>query len=262
MDGPPDRPRSDRTPPFIPGGDRYRPAANKRESFLPPRSDSYRPQYDNGWNPPFRREPISPASNSHHRKESGSFMVSRISDRHGFPYANRPLIGKPAPSPHTVTPARTPNWMVPDTDSDPWFSVGPDVPRAPSRSSIASTHVSDRESPVLNVTPLPLPSSPSAPANHPQQTVVQRKLEIQSSQLPSQPVPENKPDAPKTSEPKRTANGTAVRLVPEIPTEPTPEPKLVPPVKKQTPDVSIPANEISHSPKQNLSIPSTIQYPI
>jgi hypothetical protein len=189
-------------------------------------------------------------------------MVSRISDRHGFPYANRPLIGKNAPSPHTVTPARTPNWMVPDTDSDPWFAVGPTerdpLSRAPSRSSIASTHVSDRESPVFNVTPLPLPTSPSASASHPQQTVVQSKLEIQSSQLPSQHVPECKPDAPKTSEPKRTANGTAARLVPEIQTEPAPEPKLVPPVKKQTPDVSIPANEISHSPKQNLSIPSTI----
>lgn len=264
LDGPPDKPRSDRTPPFIPGGDRYRPAANKREPFPPPRSDSYRPQYDNGWNP-FRREPISPASNSHHRRDSGSFMVSRISDPH-VSYGNRPLVGKNAPSPHTVTPVRTPNWMVPDADSDPWFSAGPTkrdvLPRAPSRSSIASTHVSDKESPVLNVTPLPLPSSPAAPANHPQQTVVQRKLEIRSSQLPSQPVVAHKPDAPKTSESKRTANGTPARFAPEISTEPTPEPKLVPPVKKQTPDVSIPAIEISLSPKQNLSIPSTIQYPI
>jgi len=262
LDGPPDKPRSDRTPPFIPGGDRYRPAANKRESFPPPRSDSYRPQYENGWNPPFRREAISPVNNSHHRRESGSFMVSRISDRHGSPYANRPLVGKSAPSPHTVTPVRTPNWMIPDTDSDPWFSTGPTkrdvLPRAPSRSSIASTHVSDRESPVFNVTPLPLPSSPSTLANQPQQTVVQRKLEIRSSQLSSQPVLENKLDAPKTSEPKRTANGTPVRLAPEIPTESTPEPKLVPPVKQQTPDVSISAIEISHSPKQNPSIPSTI----
>lgn len=262
LDGPPDRPRSDRTPPFIPGGDRYRPAPNKRESF-PPRSDSYRPQYDNGWNPPFRREPISPASNSHHRRESGSFMVSRISDRHVSPYANRPLIGKIAPSPHTVTPVRTPNWMVPDADNDhPWFSAGSTkrdvVPRATSRSSIASTHVSDRESPVFNVTPLPLPSSPAAPANHPQQIVGQRKLEIRNSQLPSQPVLEHKPDVPKTSEPKKTANGAPARLAPEISTEPTPEPKLVSPVKKQMPDVSIPAAEISLSPKQNLSVPSTI----
>ncbi|KIM46881.1 hypothetical protein M413DRAFT_264893 [Hebeloma cylindrosporum] len=254
LDGPPDKPRIDRTPPFIPGGDRYRPAANKRESFPPPRSDSYRPQYENGWNPPSRREPISPASNTHHRRDSGPFTVSRISDRHGSPYANRPLIRKNASSPHTVTPARTPNWGI-NIDLDSWSTPPPmkrdGLPRAPSRSSIASTHVSDRESPVLNVTPLPLPSPPSVPADHPQQTLVQRKLEIRSS-LPSRSVPENKPDAPKTSEP----NGAPVQLAPEIPTEPTPEPKLVSPVKKQTLDVSIPAIEISHSPKQSLSIPT------
>jgi len=267
LDGPPDKPRSDRAPPLFPGGDRYRPATNKRDSFPPPRSDSYRPQYDTGWNPQFRREPISPASSSHHhRRDSGSFKVSRISDRHASPYANRPLTGKFASSPHTVTPpVRTPNWTVPD--SDPWSYAGSqkqDVPsRAPSRSSIASTNASDRESPVFNVTPLPLPPSPSAPASHSQQTAVQRELLEIQNEPPSQPVLKVKSDIPKVSEPTKVVNGTPSQLAPAVRTEPTPVPKPVSSVvvKKQAPNVSIPAVENSHSPKQSLSIPSTILIP-
>ena len=155
---------------------------------------------------------------------------------------------------------RTPNWTI--ADNDPWSYAGPqkqDIPsRAPSRSSIASTNVSDRNSPAFNVTPLPLPPPPSTPASHSQQTAAQRKLPEIQNEPPSHPVPPVK--VVKMSESTKIVNGTPSQLIEAVRTEPTPAPKAVSPVvvKKQIPDVSIPAIENSHSPKQSLSIPSTI----
>ncbi|KAF8183168.1 hypothetical protein BJ912DRAFT_557341 [Pholiota molesta] len=163
MDGSPERPmRLDRVPAFIPGGDRYRPGPPKREGYLMGRSDSYRPQYDNG-RTPIRRDPISPPV-SRMRRDSGSFTHTRTSSRHDSPYTARTLSRKGSPSPHSlISPIHTPSRPVPD--ADPWSypaSVKNDVSTRPlSRSSIASTQCRINE--VLPPPQLPEPSIPEPP---------------------------------------------------------------------------------------------------
>ncbi|KAJ3508056.1 hypothetical protein NLJ89_g5969 [Agrocybe chaxingu] len=170
LDLSPSRPmRIDRAPTFIPGGDRYRPAP-KRDSFPPGRADTYRPPQDNGW-PSHRRESISPASTqSHFRRNSGSFSLSRSLDRHS-PYSAQSAISKPAVSspPPVGSPVHSPDWIAPNSDSTPWTysaSLEPAKreapPRQPSRSSIASTHVSDRNSPLPSVEPTAVSAAPIA----------------------------------------------------------------------------------------------------
>ncbi|KAF8155607.1 hypothetical protein B0H34DRAFT_789745 [Crassisporium funariophilum] len=156
IDRSPDRPnRTNLTPAFIPGGDRYRPGPPKRDSNPPGRSDydSYRPPYENSWSP----------AGSHSRRDSGSVTYTRTSDRFDdSPYSARHLSRKNSVSPPRVpSPVHSPistTWGAPEHENVPWSypraldTAHRDVPlkpatRPPSRSSIASTHVSDRKSP-------------------------------------------------------------------------------------------------------------------
>ena len=138
--------------------DRYRPPP-KRESHPPPgRSDydSYRPHYDNHWSPP-RREPMSP-SGSQNRRDSGSISHSRNSDRFDTPpqprYFPRKNTSSPVP---VISPTHSPDssrLTAPESDNAGWsYSASLNTtkrqiypPRPSSRSSIASTQVSVRES--------------------------------------------------------------------------------------------------------------------
>ncbi len=143
--------RNDRAPGFL-GPDRFRATPMKRDSFVVGRSDSYRPQYDNG-RAPLRRDPLSP-SGRRSRKTSGPFSHLRGSSRNDSPYTNRSFSRKSSPSHSVISSLNTPSRPI--TDSDSWSGAKPDIStRPPSRSSIASTHVSDDKSP----SPSPPPPS-------------------------------------------------------------------------------------------------------
>lgn len=228
MDVSPERPlRNERNPPFIPGGDRYRPVSNKRESFPPGRSDydSYRPQYEN-WTPPFRREPISPAG-SHQRRSSGS-VHARTSDRYDSPLSSRAVSRKASPSPPSVVSPTPPhlNRIPLDFNNEPWSHPPPparsEVPtRAPSRSSIASTQVSDRKSPPAPVVPAPVivAQTSSAPDNSSNR---QLPVDEKSSGKQAEPKPDPSSKSPKNGipEPSRAPSAAEAVSVPK-PMSPT-----------------------------------------
>ncbi|CAA7264339.1 unnamed protein product [Cyclocybe aegerita] len=232
----PDKPiRTDRAPAFIPGGDRYRPAP-KRDSFPPGRADTYRPAQDSGW-PSHRREPISPANTqSHFRKNSGSFSHSRPVDRHS-PYSAQSVTSKPAvsPPPRVVSPVHSPDSITPNPDNVPWtYSSSLDPakreapPRQPSRSSIASTHVSDRNSPLPSVEPVAASAPPIA---------VSTNVVGASKTLPK-PISE-------AQKPLALAEDVRVEST-RSETKDTPPPVL-PTVKESTADVAVKPSVIAHA---------------
>ena len=152
--------------------DRYRPSA-KRESHPPVRSDydSYRPHYSNHWSP--RHEPVSP-SGSHNRRDSGSLSYARTSDRFDTPpprYVPRKNTSSPVP---VISPTHSPDssrWTASEPNNTGWsYPASLDTvkrqappPRLPSRSSIASTQVSVRNSSPPTETPgVVQPSTPVA----------------------------------------------------------------------------------------------------
>ncbi|KAF9568697.1 hypothetical protein CPC08DRAFT_718550 [Agrocybe pediades] len=154
--------KSERTTGFA--SDTLRPTPSKKENYPSTRSDydSYRPHYDTGWTPPGRREPSSPTV--HQRRDSGSYAYSRSSDRYEPSYSGSHTQRKPSISPHLRA---SPAWSHPETEHEPW-SYRPTAKtdmqfRAPSRSSIASTHVSDKKSP--DVTPASVPVTVDPPAS-------------------------------------------------------------------------------------------------
>ncbi|PPQ67764.1 hypothetical protein CVT24_002774 [Panaeolus cyanescens] len=161
--------KNDRAPPFIPSGDRYRlpPPPPKRDS-LPPRDyDSYRPQFSDNKSLNHRRDPVSPMA-SHSRKSSGSMSFSQSSSKaydnfapsYAAPQPRKPSASPSSlPSPAAVSPVHSPNWSsTHGSEHQPWsFPSGADLSkrdtsalRPPSRSSIASTQVSGRNSPFMS----------------------------------------------------------------------------------------------------------------
>ncbi|KAF5310843.1 hypothetical protein D9619_008009 [Psilocybe cf. subviscida] len=159
--------------PVYPSGDRYVPTYNtaRRDSFTSSRPgyDSYRPTpSDHGWSAPSRREPISPAS-SHHRRDSGSYTARSLS-RHDSPRSSQAAPSKPSPAPLPASSSTQSSSTQSKPASESWNYVTTRVkhtlpPRPPSRSSIASTQVSERRSPVP--TPTPPSASASTPASAP-----------------------------------------------------------------------------------------------
>ncbi|KAF8960323.1 hypothetical protein BDZ97DRAFT_1834066 [Flammula alnicola] len=258
VDGSPDRPmRNDRAPAFIPGGDRYRPIPSKRDTHPTGRSDydSYRPQYDNGWTPPFRREPNSP-SGSHHRRDSGSFTHARTSSRHDSPHTSRGVSRKGSPSPRSViSPLHTPSRTIPDSETWTYPAVvKPDISTRPlSRSSIASTHVSDRKSPAA--LPLTEPSSDS------QQSLPTTKVTeiLLTSPAVTQEEPAKKANGPIT-ESKKVTNGTLDQTAVKSGVETKAAPEIVTSVGKK-PTTAFPITSVSNAIKQNSSIINTPSKP-
>ncbi|KDR80089.1 hypothetical protein GALMADRAFT_1178549 [Galerina marginata CBS 339.88] len=251
--------RTDRPPAYAPNGDRYRPASSKRDIFFPlARTDSYRPQYDNHRSTPLRRDPISPTS-SHHRRGSGSVSNARTSDRFESPRSSRAVSISRKPSISPPPPTISPSWTAQDMDNEPWSyppSAKLEPPtRAPSRSSIASTHVSDRKSPSVPPPTLPppitvakivvVPKDDTGPPKALEQNDADKKAE--------QPSPDVK-------KPTVTTNGTSVRPTVVSLSEPKSVPKPTSPVvKKPAADMSIVSNDISVT-KQSLSITSRNLY--
>jgi hypothetical protein len=264
MDGSPERPmRLDRVPAFIPGGDRYRPGPPKREGYLMGRSDSYRPQYDNG-RTPIRRDPISPPV-SRMRRDSGSFTHTRTSSRHDSPYTARTLSRKGTPSPHSlISPIHTPSRPVPD--ADPWSypaSVKNDVSTRPlSRSSIASTQVSDkRSSPPPQ---LPEPSIPEPPNS--EMTSVNPIPNFSDPIVATVSEPPKNVEVlnPEPQKPSKPPNGAAhpekapIDFSAERDTQ-TPPGLLSSKDKKKATSESL-VSAVANIVKQNLGTISTIQY--
>jgi hypothetical protein len=147
---------SDRGPPYF-----------KRETWPSerrPMMDSYRPQYDDERPPPTRRDrPLSPP-NGHAKRESESSLPSRLTDPE---FTRVPMksslsagaLASPSPITHN---ASDPPWSSP-LSLDALKRVS--LPRSTSRSSIASTHESDRRSP--GVASIPQPLSVRLPAGLP-----------------------------------------------------------------------------------------------
>ncbi|KAH9478673.1 hypothetical protein JR316_0009131 [Psilocybe cubensis] len=270
MDVSPERSmRNDRSAPFISGGDRYRPVPNKRETFPPGRSDydSYRPTYEkyDGWTPPFRREPISPVG-SHNRRDSGS-VHARSSDRYDSPFSSRAVSRRTSPSPRTVIsptppPHSNPNSIPLEVDTEPWTPhlqppVRGEVPtRAPSRSSIASTQVSDhRSSPAPVVTPPIIAAQTSfgseTSKNRPP-FVGEKILGIQAEAKPDPKGPQNA-----ISEPSRVPPTAEAKPVPRLVSPTVQKSTASVPTIPQSNDVTTikPSLSITHSPRQE---PTTI----
>ena len=152
-------PRYERQPTGIP--DRHGPPLFKRETRPSERRqlmDSYRPQYDD--ERPRRDLPLSPP-NGRPRRESESSPSRLDPDLIRLPM--RPSLSAGVLSPSLITHG---------SPDPPWSSpVSPDaikrisLPRSASRSSIASTHVSERKSP--GVASIPQPLSIRLPAGLP-----------------------------------------------------------------------------------------------
>ena len=166
VDSSPERsPRYERFPNGI--QDRHGPPYFKREPWPTerrPPMDSYRPLYDVERPSPTRRDHPPSTPNGHARKESEVSLQSRLTDP-DFP---RGAI-KPSLS---VTVPESPAPITHNSSEPPWASpLSLDVvkrvslPRSASRSSIASTHVSDRRSP--GVASIPQPLSIRLPAGLP-----------------------------------------------------------------------------------------------
>ncbi|KAF9530238.1 hypothetical protein CPB83DRAFT_190051 [Crepidotus variabilis] len=152
-------------PPFIPGGDRYRPTPPKREIYPPPGRldyDFYRPSY-----PPDYRYPEALSSPSQYsgqmpRRDSGPSANPRVYERPDLPLpipkrSSGSSVPLAIPTPSSAWPDTSPPWSSPSLLEAP--SREPPT-RQGSRSSIASTHVSDRRSPGIASIPQPSPSIP------------------------------------------------------------------------------------------------------
>lgn len=157
MDSSPERsPRYERTPNGL--SDRYGPSYLKRETWPPerrPLMDSYRPHYDDERPPLTRRDhPPSPL-NGHSRRVSESSLPSRLTDPDLTRAPMKPSISVAVPA--------SPTPPTHSSSDPPWASPlsleavkRVSLPRSASRSSIASTHVSDRRSPGVASIPQPL----------------------------------------------------------------------------------------------------------
>lgn len=125
-------------------------------------ADTYRPHYDDEKPHLYRRELPSSPINGHSRKESESSLPSRLPDPEPTRLPMKPsfsggALASPAPIPH-ISP-----WSSPEALKQT------SLLRSASRSSIASTHVSDRKSPGASIPqpsqsriPVGLPSKPLA----------------------------------------------------------------------------------------------------
>jgi hypothetical protein len=160
-------PRFDR--PYITVPDRQASLPFRRETWPEVRrSDTYRPQYDSDRSR--RHYPQSP-TNGHTRRESGSSGYSRGSEYARHMPRKPSVSGQVLASPSPVI--RSPNLThsVPSLTSLSFLDVAKRDPlsRQASRSSIASSHVSDRSSPGIASIPQPsghlpvsLPAKPQA----------------------------------------------------------------------------------------------------
>ncbi|KAF8884921.1 hypothetical protein CPB84DRAFT_149696 [Gymnopilus junonius] len=250
MEVSPDRPaRNNRPPAFIPGGDHYRPPHPKRDTYPPARSDydSYRPPSDSHWSHwNSRYDPISPAS-SHHRRDSGSISFGRNSDRYESPYPpSRAVSGKASMSPRPVISPMTssPSWSTPHREPEPWSYLPPaskpDLPsRAPSRSSIASTQVSDRRSPA----PPPIPPPPNSIVEPP---VVLRDAPAEQNGSEKK-IEETKPEAKKVTSGNSAIPTATFASLPETHSAPNPAPPV--PVAVASADVFVTKQSHNHSTK-------------
>lgn len=111
-------------------------------------ADTYRPHYDDERPYLSRRDLPSSPANGPSRRESESSLPSRLADPEPTRFPMKPslsggTLASPAPNPH-ISP-----WSSPDALKQL------SVLRSASRSSIASTHVSDRKSPGASI-PQPL----------------------------------------------------------------------------------------------------------
>lgn len=253
--------RNDRPPAFIPGGDRYRPSAsnsNKRDSFSLGRSDydSYRPQYGN-WTPPFRRDSVNSVNStgSNFRRDSDS-VHARSSDRYDSPFTSRAVSRKPSPSTRPIkSPAIPSRKTSVDTENDSWSFHPPpprsEVPtRAPSRSSIASTHVSDRRSPVVP----PVTAPP----------VVSRTNSSVSDLAKNLPVEKSSADGTANAivEAKVAKNGSLGHTGKESSVTEESVPKSVSTITKQPATILPTISNDVHAASPNLSETSVTIYPI